>query len=96
MSRALGCEWGVLKRTGQTEQLECRRTSRARGSTDLPFAVSQSLSQPLPLLPQMEHLVHYTLDLLECRRITGLITQNPGNLSSLAGTTVGPLEISLL
>ena len=34
----------------------------------------------------MEHMVHHTLDLLECRGITGLITQNPGNyLSSLAG-----------
>ena len=53
----------------------------------------QSASQSVitTLLP-MEHMVHYTLDLLECRGFSGLITQNPGNLSSLAGTTVGPRD----
>ena len=27
----------------------------------------------------MEHMVHYILDLLECRGFSGLMTQNPGN-----------------
>ena len=61
-----------------------------------PFAYKSVSQSVIATLLPTEHMVHYTLDLLECSGISGLITQNPGNLSSLAGTTVGPLEISLL
>ena len=39
-------------------------------------SVNQSVSQSvITTLLRTEHMVHYTLDLLECRGISGLITQ---------------------